>query len=90
MYAVAVRWSEHYFVEPRRTSQADAAVVESTERRGTGDAAPAPLAPAVRMEREPRAGVHERAEKNAPPPSRRAPFGLQPQAFRRGFAGAAA
>ncbi|ALN56592.1 hypothetical protein GLE_1235 [Lysobacter enzymogenes] len=42
------------------------------------------------MEREPRAGVHERADKNAPPPSRRAPFGLQLRAFRRGFAGAAA
>ncbi|QWP76479.1 hypothetical protein J5226_23330 [Lysobacter sp. K5869] len=76
MYAVAVRWSEHYFVEPRRTSQAGDAFVESTERRGTFGSAPAPLAPAVRMERDHRAAAHERADKSASAASRRAPFGL--------------
>jgi hypothetical protein len=77
MYAVAVRWSEHYFVEPRRTSQAGAAVVESTERRGTFGLAPATIAPAVRMERDSRAAAHQRAAQSAPTSSRRAPFGLQ-------------
>lgn len=78
MYAVAVRWSEHYFVESRRTSQAGGAFVESTGRRGTSDsaAAPAPLAPAVRMERDPRAAANERADQSAPASARRAPFGL--------------
>ena len=86
MYAVAARWSEHYFVEPRRTSQAGAAVVESTEPRGRFDAAPAPFAPAVRMERDHRAAAYERAEQSTPASSRRAPFGLHLHAF----AGAAA
>ncbi|SDY70360.1 hypothetical protein SAMN04487939_10589 [Lysobacter sp. yr284] len=89
MYAVAVRWSEHYIVEPRRTSHDGAGFVASTEPRGTLAAAPATIAPAVRMEREPRAGAHERADKNAPPPSRRAPFGLQLRASRAAFARAA-
>lgn len=90
MYAVAVRWPEHDFAEPRRASQAGDGVVGSTERRGRPGCAPAPLAPAVRMERESRAGVHERDDKNAPPLSRRAPFGLQPHAVGRVRAGAAA
>ncbi|WP_206411882.1 hypothetical protein [Lysobacter enzymogenes] len=77
MYAVAVRWSEHYVVESRRTSHDGAGFVASTERRGTLGLAPATIAPAVRMERDVRAAAHQRAAQSAPTSSRRAPFGLQ-------------
>ncbi|QQP95993.1 hypothetical protein [Lysobacter enzymogenes] len=87
MYAVAVRWSEHYIVESRRTSHDGAGFVASTERRGTLDAAPAPIAPAVRMERDSRAAAHQRAEQSASAASRSAPFGLH---CAQAFAGAAA
>jgi len=76
MYAVAVRWSEHYLVESRRTSHDGARIVASTEPCGTLDLAPATIAPAVRMERDSRAAAHQRAEQSAPTSSRRAPFGL--------------
>jgi len=90
MYAVAVRWSEHYIVESRRTSHDGAGVVASTERRGTLAAAPAPIAPAVRMERDSRAAAHQRAAQSASAASRSAPFGLHPAPRAQAFAGAAA
>ncbi|MGO1073048.1 hypothetical protein [Lysobacter sp. CA199] len=89
MYAVVTRQveprsSQHHFVESGRTSQADAARLESTERHGPQ------LAPAVRMERGNHAATIERVDKNAPSRSVRVPFGLHPRSRAQSRTGAPA
>lgn len=66
-----------HFIEPGRTSQADASGFVSTALDGSAVSGSL-LAPAARMERGNHAAPVARADKSASPGPGRAPFGLHP------------